>query len=305
MITGVVQAGSTLGILVPPSVVLVLYGMIARQPVSQLWLAGVIPGLMMATMFIVYILIRCRLQPHLAPTVSDEDLNMPMREKLKLLRAGIIPFLIFFFMTGLFVMGFTSLVESSAVGATAATLAAWWKGRLTLPKLQETARKTLAISCMFLWIILAALAFGSIFDGIGAGRALQGLFITRWELSPWEVLIMMQLSYLIMGMFLDDTAMLVIVAPLYVPLVRMLDFGIDNVLIWYGILYTITCQIAYMTPPFGYNLFLMRAMAPSEITLMDIYKSIIPFVAIMVVAALIITVFPQVALWLPAYVSGR
>jgi tripartite ATP-independent transporter DctM subunit len=305
MITGVVQAGSTLGILVPPSVVLVLYGMIARQPVSQLWLAGVIPGLMMATMFIIYILIRCRLQPHLAPTVSDEDLNMPMREKLRLLRAGIIPFLIFFFMTGLFVMGFTSLVESSAVGATAATLAAWWKGRLTFPKLQETARKTLAISCMFLWIILAALAFGSIFDGIGAGRALQGLFITRWELSPWEVLIMMQLSYLIMGMFLDDTAMLVIVAPLYVPLVRMLDFGIDNVLIWYGILYTITCQIAYMTPPFGYNLFLMRAMAPSEITLMDIYKSIIPFVAIMVVAALIITVFPQVALWLPSYVSGR
>jgi tripartite ATP-independent transporter DctM subunit len=305
MITGVVQAGSTLGILVPPSVVLVLYGMIARQPVSQLWLAGVIPGLMMATMFIVYILIRCRLQPHLAPTVSDEDLNMPMREKLRLLRAGIIPFLIFFFMTGLFVMGFTSLVESSAVGATAATLAAWWKGRLTIPKLQETARKTLAISCMFLWIILAALAFGSIFDGIGAGRALQSLFITRWELSPWEVLIMMQLSYLIMGMFLDDTAMLVIVAPLYVPLVRVLDFGIDNVLIWYGILYTITCQIAYMTPPFGYNLFLMRAMAPSEITLIDIYKSIIPFVAIMIVAALIITVFPQVALWLPAQFSGR
>ncbi len=305
MITGVVQAGSTLGILVPPSVVLVLYGMIARQPVSQLWLAGVVPGLMMATMFIIYILIRCRLQPQLAPTVSDEDLNMPMREKLKLLRAGIIPFLIFFFMTGLFVMGFTSLVESSAVGATSATLAAWWKGRLSWAKLQETARKTLAISCMFLWIILAALAFGAIFDGIGAGRALQGLFITRWELSPWEVLLLMQLSYLVMGMFLDDTAMLVIVAPLYVPLVRLLDLGIDNVLIWYGILYTITCQIAYMTPPFGYNLFLMRAMAPSEITLIDIYRSIIPFVAIMVCAALIITIFPQVALWLPAYVSGR
>jgi tripartite ATP-independent transporter DctM subunit len=305
MITGVVQAGSTLGILVPPSVVLVLYGMIARQPVSQLWLAGVIPGLMMATMFIIYIVIRCRLQPHLAPTVSEKDLNMPMREKLKLLRAGIIPFLIFFFMTGLFVMGFTSLVESSAVGATSATLAAWWKGRLSWPKLQETARKTLAISCMFLWIILAALAFGAIFDGIGAGRALQGLFITRWELSPWEVLLLMQLSYLVMGMFLDDTAMLVIVAPLYVPLVRLLDLGIDNVLIWYGILYTITCQIAYMTPPFGYNLFLMRAMAPSEITLMDIYRSIIPFVAIMICAALIITVFPQVALWLPSYVSGR
>ena len=115
MITGVVQAGSSLGILVPPSVVLVLYGMIARQPVSQLWLAGAIPGLMMAAMFIIYIVVRCHFQKHLGPTVPKEDRDLPMREKLKLLRAGITPFLIFFFMTGLFVMGITSLVESSAV----------------------------------------------------------------------------------------------------------------------------------------------------------------------------------------------
>jgi len=300
MITGVVQAGSTLGILVPPSVVLVLYGMIARQPVSQLWLAGAIPGLMMAAMFIIYIAIRCRLQPHLAPVVDDAELNMPMREKLKLARAGVIPFLIFFFMTGLFLMGITSLVESAAVGATSATLAALWKRRLTWVVLHTVVRKTMLISCMFLWIILAALAFGAIFDGIGAVRAIEGLFITRWDLSPWQVLLMMQLSFLLLGMFLDDTAMLVIVAPLYVPLVRVLDLGIDNVLIWYGVLYTITCQIAYMTPPFGYNLFLMRAMAPKEIQLSDIYRSVIPFVLIMILAALLITIFPQIALWLPA-----
>jgi len=305
MITGVVQAGSTLGILVPPSVVLVLYGMIARQPVSQLWLAGAIPGLMMAAMFIVYIAIRCRLQPHLAPVVDDAELNMPMREKLKLARAGVIPFLIFFFMTGLFLMGITSLVESAAVGATSATLAALWKGRLTLTVLHTTVRRTMLISCMFLWIILAALAFGAIFDGIGAVRAIEGLFITRWDLSPWQVLLMMQLSFIVLGMFLDDTAMLVIVAPLYVPLVRVLDLGIDNVLIWYGVLYTITCQIAYMTPPFGYNLFLMRAMAPKEIQLLDIYRSVVPFVLIMVLAALLITAFPQIALWLPAQLRVR
>jgi len=305
MITGVVQAGSTLGILVPPSVVLVLYGMIARQPVSQLWLAGAIPGLMRAAMFIVYIAIRCRLQPHLAPVVDDAELNMPMREKLKLARAGIIPFLIFFFMTGLFLMGITSLVESAAVGATSATLAALWKGRLTLAVLHTTVRRTMLISCMFLWIILAALAFGAIFDGIGAVRAIEGLFITRWDLSPWQVLLMMQLSFIVLGMFLDDTAMLVIVAPLYVPLVRVLDLGIDNVLIWYGVLYTITCQIAYMTPPFGYNLFLMRAMAPKEIQLADIYRSVVPFVLIMALAALLITAFPQIALWLPEQVRVR
>jgi len=176
MITGVVQAGSSLGILVPPSVVLALYGMIARQPVGQLWLAGAIPGLMMAT-----------------------------------------------------------------------------------------------------------------------------LFITRWDLTPREVLIMMQLSYILMGMFLDDTAMLVIVAPLYVPLVKALGFDP----IWYGVLYTITCQIAYMTPPFGYNLFLMRAMAPPEITLPDIYRSIIPFVLVMTLGLIVVIVFPQVALWLPGYVYSK
>ena len=301
MITGVVQAGSSLGILVPPSVVLVLYGMIARESVGKLWLAGALPGLMMAALFIIYIVIRCRLQPQLGPTVSMEERQMPMSEKLRLLRAGITPFLIFFFMTGLFVMGITSLVESSAVGATAATLAALVKRRLNRKVMEETIRKTLGISCMFMWIILAALCFGAVFDGIGAARAIETLFITNWDLSPWEVLIMMQLSYLFMGMFLDDTAMLVIVAPLYVPLVKILGF--DPV--WYGVLYTITCQIAYMTPPFGYNLFLMRAMAPPEITLGDIYRSITPFVFVMLIALVLVMAFPQIALWLPEQVYAR
>ncbi len=301
MITGVVQAGSSLGILVPPSVVLVLYGMIARESVGKLWLAGALPGLMMAALFIIYIVIRCRVQPHLGPTVSEAERNLPMAEKLRLLRAGIIPFLIFFFMTGLFVMGITSLVESSAVGATAATLAALVKRRLNRKVLEETVRKTLGISCMFMWIILAALCFGAVFDGIGAARAIETLFVTRWNLTPWEVLIMMQLSYLFMGMFLDDTAMLVIVAPLYVPLVKILGF--DPV--WYGVLYTITCQIAYMTPPFGYNLFLMRAMAPPEITLVDIYRSITPFVLVMIIALILVMVFPQIALWLPGQIYTR
>ena len=301
MITGVVQAGSSLGILIPPSVVLVLYGMIARQPVSRLWLAGVFPGLLMASLFILYIYIRCRLQPELGPTLPKEERQIPLGEKLKLLRAGIIPFVIFFAMTGLFLMGIASLVECSAVGALGATLAAFFKKKLNKEVIEATLRKTLGISCMFMWIILAALCFGAVFDGIGAVKAIETLFIERWELSPWGVLIMMQLSYILMGMFLDDTAMLVIVAPLYVPLIIALGFDP----IWYGILYTITCQIAYMTPPFGYNLFLMRAMAPKEISLADIYRSIIPFVLVMCFGLAIVMVFPEIATWLPDYVSGR
>jgi tripartite ATP-independent transporter DctM subunit len=301
MITGVVQAGSSLGILIPPSVVLVLYGMIARQPVSRLWLAGVFPGLLMASLFILYIYIRCRLQPELGPILPKEEREMPLVEKLKLLRAGIIPFVIFFAMTGLFLMGIASLVECSAVGALGATLAAFFKKKLNKEVIEATVRKTLGVSCMFMWIILAALCFGAVFDGIGAVKAIESLFIERWELTPWGVLIMMQLSYILMGMFLDDTAMLVIVAPLYVPLIIALGFDP----IWYGILYTITCQIAYMTPPFGYNLFLMRAMAPKEISLADIYISIIPFVLVMCFGLAIVMLFPEIATWLPDYVSGK
>ena len=302
MITGVIQAGSSLGILIPPSVVLVLYGMIARQPVGQLWLAGVFPGLLMAGLFILYIAIRCRLQPQLGPALSVEEREqISWGEKLRLLSAGLVPLFIFFSMTGLFLMGYTSLVESSAVGAAAATLAALAKRRLTRHVMEETLRKTLGISCMFMWIILAALCFGAVFDGLGAVKAIEAFFLESLGLGPWQVLILMQLSFILMGMFLDDTAMLVIVAPLYIPLVGALGFD----LVWYGVLYTITCQIAYMTPPFGYNLFLMRAMAPPEVTLRDIYVSVTPFVLIMALALVLVMLFPQIALWLPQWHYGR
>jgi tripartite ATP-independent transporter DctM subunit len=295
MVTGVIQAGSSLGILIPPSVVLVLYGMIARQPISQLWLAGVFPGLLLAGLFIAYIAIRCYFQPSLGPALPPDERQVSWGEKIRLLGAGIVPLVIFVAMTGLFLMGMTSLVESSAVGAAAATVAAVLKGRFNRQVLEDTVRKTLSISCMFMWIILAALCFGAVFDGLGAVQAIRFLFLEEWGLSPWEIIILMQLSFIVMGMFLDDTAMLVIVAPLYVPLVIALGFNP----IWYGVLYTITCQIAYMTPPFGYNLFLMRAMAPKEITLADIYRSIVPFVLVMMLGLAIVMAFPQIALWLP------
>tara|TARA_R100001086_G_scaffold229363_2_gene149211 strand:+ start:203 stop:1525 length:1323 start_codon:yes stop_codon:yes gene_type:complete len=301
MVTGVIQAGSSLGILVPPSVVLVLYAMIARQPVGQLWLAGVLPGLLMAAMFIIYIYVRCRLQPELGPVLPEEERRVPMAEKMRLLGAGILPLAIFAAMMVPFVNGWTSLVESSAIGAMTAFLAAVLKGRMTREVFENSVRNTLGISCMFMWIILAALGFGAIFDGLGAVKAIEDLFTSQLGLGPWAILILMQLSFIIMGTFLDDTAMLVIVAPLYVPLVGELGFD----LIWYGVLYTITTQIAYMTPPFGYNLFLMRAMAPPEIGLRDIYVSIIPFVLVMAVALTLVMVFPQIALWLPDYVYGK
>ena len=361
MITGVIQAGSSLGILVPPSVVLVLYALIAHQPVGQLWLAGIFPGLAMAAMFVLYIYIRCRITPELGKPlprearaeyeqVSPDPLRVdfpflavvvalisaaatgwiagntalgiiivlsvvryPVRKRLpwvsefylkakyRLLTAGVLPLVIFFAMMFPFVNGWTSLTESSAIGAMTAFLAAVLKGRMTRRVFEKSVRSTLAVSCMFMFIIVAAMGFGAVFDGLGAVRAIESLFTEQLGLSPWTILVLMQLSFLLMGTFLDDTAMLVIVAPLYIPLVDHLGFD----LIWYGVLYTITTQIAYMTPPFGYNLFLMRAMAPPEITMRDIYGSIVPFVFVMVMALALNMVFPEIALWLPNYVYGN
>jgi tripartite ATP-independent transporter DctM subunit len=295
MLTGVIQAGSSLGIMIPPSVVLVLYGMIARQPIGRLWLAGVFPGLLLAFLFILYILVRCLIQPKIGPALSKEERAIPLKEKLRLLRAGIIPVIIIFMMSGLFFMGVTSLVEASAVGASITTIAALANKRLDWKGLMEVLKDTLSVSCMFMWVILAALAFGAIFDGLGAVHAIKGLFL-EYGFGPWGIIIMMQVSYLLMGTFLDDTAMLIIVAPLYVPLV--VELGFDP--IWYGVLYTITCQIAYLTPPFGYNLFLMRAMSPKEISLADIYRSIIPFVIVMIIGLGVVMMFPKIALWLPS-----
>ncbi|MBC8718293.1 MULTISPECIES: TRAP transporter large permease subunit [Brucella/Ochrobactrum group] len=302
MVTGVIQAGSSLGILIPPSVVLVLYAMIARQPVLQLWLAGIGPGLLMAALFAIYIYIRCRLQPELGPTLPKEELqSITWHDRFVALRAGILPLVVFGAMMGLFLTGVTSLVESSAVGALLATLAAIFTGRFNRRVLETSTLNSLTVTCMFLWIILAALCFSSVYDGLGAVKAIEKILLGTFDLSPWSILILMLLSFIVLGMFLDDTAMLVIVAPLYIPLVKSLGFNP----IWFGVLYTITCQIAYITPPFGYNLFMMRALAPKEVTLIDIYRSIVPFFFLMVLTIIILMIFPEIAMWLPNWYMGR
>ncbi|MFD2173168.1 TRAP transporter large permease [Rhodobacter lacus] len=302
MISGVIQAGSSLGILIPPSVVLVLFALIARQPVSNLWLAGVGPGLLMAVMFILYIMARTWLNPSLAPRMSAEErASIPRAEKYKLLRAGLLPIFIFAAMMVPFLNGWASLTEASVVGVAATVLVAMLKGRFTKQVFEVATKQTLHITVMFMLIITAALSFGAVFDGLGAGRAIQNFFTSDLGLAPWQILVLMQLSFLFMGMFLDDTAMLVIVAPVFVSLAKALGFD----LIWYGVLYTITCQIAYLTPPFGYNLFLMKALAPPEFTLPVIYRSVLPFVLVMIFTLVLIMVFPEIALWLPQTVLGR
>ena len=247
-----------------------------------------------------YAIPRCRLSPHLGPALTGAERKLPPGEKLRLIKVGLFPLLIFVSMMVSFLNSWTSLVESSALGAVCAFAVAVIRGRMTLVVFEESVRKSLRITCMFMWIILTALASGAVFDGLGTGWALEDLFVGQLGLNPWVIIILMQLSFLLMGTFLDDTAMLVIVAPLYVPLVKALGFD----LIWYGVLYTITCQIDYMTPPFGRNLFLVRAMASPEISIIDIYCSVIRFVGVLVEMLVIMMLFLKLALWQVNHVYG-
>lgn len=300
MVTGLIQAGGALGFLIPPSVVFIIYGIVARVSIGRLWMAGILPGLLLAGMYIAYIGIRCRLNPQLGPPVPEER-RVTQRERLSALRAAVPPIVLIFLVLGLFFMGVTTLVECSAFGAVGALAIAAMNRTLTRPVIREAMDETLAASSMIMWIFAAAILFSAIFDGLGAVYVVERLLgITGG--GPMGTIIMMMVSFLLMGMVLDDTAMLLIVAPIYIPLVANLGYD----LVWFGVLYTVNCQMAMLTPPFGFNLFIMRGIVPKDsgITMGDIYRSIIPFVGIQAAGLAIIMFFPQIALWLPSVYFG-
>jgi tripartite ATP-independent transporter DctM subunit len=298
MITGVVQAAGALAFLIPPSVNFIFYGIIAKVSIGHLWLAGIVPGMLLAGMYVSYIAIRCRYQPHLGPSLPAEELPS-WRERFYALRGGIAPIILIFVVLGLLFMGVTTLIECSAIGAVGALVAAAIYRRLNWRVIRGAMRETMQATTLIMWIFAAALVFSAVFDGLGAG----GVVETLLRMAPggrWGILVVTQLTFILMGMILDDTAMLLIVAPLYIPLVAQLGFS----LVWYGVLYVLNCQMAVLTPPFGFSLFIMKGIAPKEITMADIYRSVIPFVGIQAVCLGLVIAFPQIALWLPNLLFG-
>ncbi len=296
MVTGLVQAGGALGFLIPPSIVFILYGMIAKVSIGQLWLAGAIPGLILATLYIVYIGIRCALNPSMGPPIPVDE-RASWGEKLHALVFGVPPLILIFLVLGLLFMGVTTIIECGAIGALGALILAAMNRRLNWGMMREILDETMMISSMFIWIFVTAILFSAVFDGLGAIHIVEKFLNSLAGGNRWGIMIIMQLSFFLMGMVLDDTAMLLIVAPLYIPIVK--DLGFSPV--WYGVLYVLNCQIAYLTPPFGYNLFIMRGIVPKDsgITMGIIYRSVIPFVILQIICLILVMVFPQLALWLP------
>lgn len=296
---GCIQAGAALGFLIPPSVIAVLYATVARESIGRFFAGGLIPGLLLATMFIIYIVTRCSLQPRLAPIIPPED-RASWSERISSLRALVLPVLIVVIVLGSILFGLATPVEASSMGAVASMVAAAIYRKLTFQIFKNALNYTLRLTIISTWIFIAALAFGKIYQALGAPELIQGML----GLAPGGalgILIMMQLSYFFLGMILDDTAILFICLPLYIPLA--ISLGFDRV--WFGVLYLINMQMAFLTPPFGYCLFLMRSVAPKDITMGDIYRSVWPFVIIQGVGVVLCIAFPQLVLWVPSLLFSK
>lgn len=296
--TGAIMAGGALGFLIPPSVLMILYAFLAKASVGKLFAAGLIPGLMLAGIYMLYIFIRAIINPNVAPSIPKEE-RPNFSEKIKSLKALILPGTLIATVLSFIVFGVTSPSEASAIGAAGAIVCAALYRSLTFDVLKEVVFDTAKLMGMIIWITLAAVFFSKVYMLLDGGLVIEEL-IDDSGLSPIWIIVMMLACYFILGMFLDDFAIVFITVPIFVPIVEQLGYDI----IWFAVLFVVSMQTAYLTPPFGYNLFYMRSVAPPEITINDLYKAAMPFIVLQIIALALMVAFPEIILWLPKSIYG-
>lgn len=289
---GSVVAPSTLGILIPPSVVMIMLGTIARVSVGKLFFAGLFPGLSMALLFILYIVVRSYINPSLCPSI---EVSVSIKEKIKYLRAILLPFLTIFGVLGAIFFGIATPTESASIGVFTILLSTVINKKFSKKLLSEVSIETFRLTVLNMWIIFGALVFASTFTALG-GIELMEKIILGVNMSRWGVLLIILLIIFILGMFIDPFAIIFLVGPLTFPIIAKLGFDV----VWYAIVFIMLICIAYVTPPFGVNLFYMKSVAPPEITMGDIFHSSWPFVWVMLGGVILVLIFPDIALWLPS-----
>lgn len=288
---GSVMAGGVLGDIIPPSLMMIVFGYINRISIGKLFFGGVIPGFIAATIYTLYIVIRSYLQPHLAPRVAEK---VTWRMRWTSLSEIIIPALLVVAVLGSIFTGMATPTEAAGVGAFGALLSCLIYRRLTWKVLITSCLETIKISGMVLWILVAATLFGQVYTSAGAQGMIMGI-VGGLELNRWFILIVMQIILLIFGMFMDDFAIIIILAPIFLPVA--VSLGFDP--IWFGIVFILNMQVAYLTPPFGWGLILMKGIAPPGVSTGDIWRSVPPFVGMQLLVLILTMVFPALAMWLP------
>jgi tripartite ATP-independent transporter DctM subunit len=288
---GSVMAGGVLGEIIPPSIIMIIFAYISRISIGKIFFGGAIPGFITAIIYILYIVIRCHLQPELAPKAGEK---VTWKKRWRSLKDIILPSLLVVLVLGSIFLGIATPTEAAGVGAFGSFLICIIYGRLTWKVITDSCLETMKISGMALWILVAATLFGVVYTVAGAQDMVMEI-VQSLHVSRWFILLTMQFILLIFGMFMDDYAVLTICAPIFIPIAVFLGFDPT----WFAIIFILNMQVAYLSPPFGWALILMKGVAPPEIHTRDIWRSVPPFVAIQLIVLLLTMLFPQLALWLP------
>jgi len=295
---GSIMAGGTLGILIPPSILAIIYAVVAEQSVGELFIGAILPGLLLSGMYVFYISVRCWLKPSLGPALPPEE-RISFVEKLQLLREMIAPLLLVALVLGVIFTGVATPVEAAGIGTFGSFMVAALHRRLNWLTVKEACLTTLKAAAMVLWIIFGATVFVGLYVVEGGQRFVEDA-LAATGLGPWGILIVMMIILIILGMFLDWVGILLLCVPIFVPIIK--GMGFDP--LWFGVLYLVNMQMSFLSPPFGYALFYLRGVAPPEIPMIEIFRASRPFLGIQLLGLVLCMVFPQIITWLPRLVYG-
>ncbi len=290
---GTVCAGGALGTMIPPSIVLIIYGLYANVSIGQLFTASFVPGLVLASLYVAYIVGRCALNPALAPRATAEESTLTAAEKMRLLKGVVLPVLVAFAVLGSIYKGIASVTEASAIGAAGMAFCTWLRGELNWSLLKESAIQTMRTCGMIIWIGVGASLIVGVYTAMQGMTFVESLLLNFAGGSPLAILLLMMFILFILGLFLDWVGIAMLTMPVFVPIVVKL--GYDP--IWFGVLFCMNMQVSFLSPPFGPAAFYLKSVAPPEVSLPDIYRSVLPFIALQLVALALLIAFPQLALW--------
>lgn len=293
LVTGTICASGTLGILIPPSVLTIVYAVTAQVSIGKMLIAGIMPGLILATIYIIYILYVSYFKKGYVPESSGERVDLSV--KLRSLKGIIFPLLLIIMILGSIFTGAATPTEAAAVGVIGALLIGIAKRKLTIKGVQLASIETLKATAMILWITIGAKAYVAIFTGLGGADTLLNL-IRNLDVHPYVILACMMLILIFLGTVLDEIGIILLTVPVFLPIVRLLGF--DE--IWFGVLYAITIQTGYISPPFGYTLFYIKGPLPKHLSMGVVYKGVLPFLGLQIFALIICALFPGLVTWLPS-----
>ncbi len=297
---GSICAGGGMATLIPPSIVFIVYAMVSGASVGELFIAGIVPGLLLAGLFVAYIMVRSYLNPDLAPAAPPEERNVALKQKLLLLRGLILPFFLAAAVLGSIYAGVATPTEAAGIGCVGALVVSAFHRRLSVDSVKQSLYGTLKVTCMLAWLFFGAQTLIGVYTLAGGARFVQNA-VTGLPFGRWGIIVVMQLILIFLGMFLDWIGIVLLTMPLFVPIIQAQGFD----LVWFGVVFCMNMQISYLSPPFGPACFYMKSVSPPNITLGDIYKSVWPFLLLIVVALVLTVVFPQLSLWLPSQMLIR